>query len=151
MSPAPAADNTVILPPVVYALQMSSSDDACGVADSLRKAVQDQLEARSEVVLPVSGSNMGAAPLLKIEINDIVTVSAGGPMIVVIHVVLARPGLPVVQFTEQRQMHTRYADITAEITECSTMEAMVHGLGVDIAKWMLKPVDGMFPVTGTHR
>lgn len=144
MPPAPAAYNTVILPPVVYGLQMSESDDACDVPDSLRQAVQDQLEARYEVVLSVSGTGMGAAPLLKIEINDIVTVSAGGPTIVVIHVVLERPGLPAAQFTDQRQMHTQYSDITAQTTECSTMDAVIHELGVDIAKWMLNPVDGVF-------
>ncbi len=145
---APAAYNTVILPPVVYGLQMSKSDDACGVPDSLRQAVQDQLEARYEFVLSVLGAGIDAAPSLKIEIIDIVTVSAGGPTIVVIHVVLERPGLPVAQFTDQRQMHTQYSDITAETTECGTMNAVIHALGVDIEKWMLKPVDGVFLVNG---
>src|SRR5437868_5449757 len=145
--PAPAAYNTVILPPVVYGYyqgrQMSESDDACGVPDPLRQAVQDQLKARYEVMRPVLGTGREAALLLKIEIMDIVTVSAGGPTIVVIHVVLERPGLAPAQFTGQRQMHTRYSDITAETTECSSMDAVIHGLGADVVKWMLKPVDGV--------
>jgi hypothetical protein len=149
---APAAYNTVILPPVVYGhyqgRQMSKSDDACDVPDSLRQAVQDQLQARYEFVLSALGAGMDTAPSLKIEVMDIVTVSAGGPTIVVIHVLLERPGLPAAQFTDRRQMHTQFSDITAETTECSTMEAVVRELGVDIAKWMLKPVDGVFLVNG---
>ncbi|MGO4395741.1 hypothetical protein AB4Z46_30725 [Variovorax sp. M-6] len=152
MPPAPAAYNTVILPPVVYGnyqgRQISESDDACGVPDPLRQAVQDQLKARYEVVLPVLGTGRDAAPLLKIEIMDMVTVSAGGPTIVVIHAVLERPGLPTAQFKGLRQMHTQPSDITAETTECSSMDAVIHGLGADVAKWMLKPMDGVSLVNG---
>ncbi|WP_157603957.1 hypothetical protein [Rhizobacter sp. Root1221] len=152
MPPAPAAYNTLILPPVGYGRyqgrQMSESDDACGVPDPLRQAVQDQLAAQYEFVLPVLGTGRDAAPLLKIDIMDIVTVSAGGPTIVVIHVVLERPGLPAAQFTGTRQMHTPSSDITAETTECSAMGAVIHALGVDIATWMRKPVDGLFLVNG---
>lgn len=145
----PPAHNAMILPPVVYGLQMSEADDACGVPDLLRQAVQDHLQARYDAVPPVPGTSVGVAPLLKIEINDIVTVSAGGPTIVVIHVVLERAGLPAAQFTDQRQMHTQYSDITAQTTECSAMEAVVYELGVDIAKWVLNPVDGVSLVNGT--
>lgn len=152
MPPAPASYNTVILPPVVYGhyqgRQMSESDDACGVPDPLRQAVQDQLKARHEVVLPVLGNVRDAAPLLKIEIMDTVTVSAGGPTIVVIHAVLERPGLPTAQFKGLRQMHTQYSGITAETTECSSMDEVIHGLGADVAKWMLEPVDGVSLVNG---
>ena len=152
MQPAPAAFSTVMLPPVVYGYyqgrQMSEADDACGVRDPLRQAVQDQLKARYDVVRPVLGTAREAAPLLKIEIMDIVTVSAGGPTIVVIHAVLERPGLPTAQFKGLRQMHTQYAAITADTTECSSMEAVIHGLGADVAKWMLKPVDGVSLVNG---
>lgn len=149
---APAAYKTVVLPPVVYGQyqgrRMSESDDACGVPDPLRQAVQDQLAARYEVVRSASGTGMAPAPLLKIEILDIVTISAGGPTIVAIHVLLERPGLPAAQFTAQRQMHTQDAEITAETTECSKMEAVIQALSADIAKWMLKPVDGVFLVNG---
>jgi hypothetical protein len=152
MPPAPVAYNTVILPPVVYGhyqgRQMSESDDACGVPDPLRQAVQDQLKAQHDVVLSALGTGMGAAPSLKIEIMDIVTVSAGGPTIVVIHAVLERPGLPTAQFKGLRQMHTQYVGITAETTECSSMDAVIHGLGADVAKWMLNPVDGVSLVNG---
>lgn len=152
MPPAPAAYNTVILPPVVYGhyqgRQMSESDDACGVPDPLRQAVQDQLKARHEVLLSASGTGMRTGPSLKIEIMDIVTVSAGGPTIVVIHAVLERPGLPAAQFKGLRQMHTQYVGITAETTECSSMDAVIHGLGADVAKWMLNPVDGVSLVNG---
>jgi hypothetical protein len=82
------------------------------------------------------------APLLKIEIMDIVTVSAGGPTIVVIHAVLERPGLPAVHFKGMRQMHIQHSNIKAETTECSAMDAVIQGLGADLATWMLKPVDG---------
>jgi hypothetical protein len=150
--PAPAAYNTVILPPVVYGYyqgrQMSESDDACGVPDPLRQAVQDQLKARYEAVLPVLDPGRKAAPLLKIEIIDTVTVSAGGPTIVVVHAVLERPGLPAAQFKGLRQMHPRYSDITAETTACSAMDAVIQGLGADIAKWMREPVDGVSLVNG---
>jgi hypothetical protein len=150
--PAPAAYDTVVLPPVVYGYyqgrQMSESDDACGVPEPLRQAVQDQLKARYEVVLPVSGFGSKTAPLLKIEIMDTVTVSAGGPTIVVVHAVLERPGLPTAQFKGLRQMHTQYADITAETTECSAMDAVIRGLGADIAKWVREPVDGVSVVDG---
>ncbi|MDH6167693.1 hypothetical protein M2282_002843 [Variovorax boronicumulans] len=150
--PAPVAYNAVTLPPVVYGhyqgRQMSESDDACGVPDPLRQAVQDQLKARYEVVLPVPGTGREAAPLLKIEIMDIVTVSAGGPTIVAIHAVLERPGMPAAQFKGLRQMHTRASDITAETTECSSMDAVIYGLGADVAKWMLEPVDGVSLVNG---
>jgi hypothetical protein len=152
MPPAPAAYNTVILPPVVYGhyqgRQMSESDDACGVPDPLRQAVQDQLKARYEVVLPALGAGREAASLLKIEIMDTVTVSAGGPTIVVIHAVLERPGLPAAQFKGLRQMRTQPSGITAETTECSAMDAVIHALGADLAKWMLKPVDGVSLVDG---
>jgi len=152
MPPAPTAYNTVILPPVVYGHyqghQMSESDDACGVPDPLRQAVQDQLEARHEVVLSALGSGMGAAPSLKIEVMDIVTVSAGGPTIVVIHAVLERPGLPAAQFKGLRQMRTQPSDITVETTECSAMGAVIHALGADVAKWMLHPVDRVSLVNG---
>lgn len=152
MPPAPAAYTTVILPPVAYGhyrgRQMSESDDACGVPDPLRQAVQDQLKARYEVVRPVLGTAREAALLLKIEIMDIVTVSAGGPTIVAIHAVLEQPGLPTAQFNGLRQVHTQYSDITAETTECSSMDAVIHGLGVDVAKWMLKPADGVSLVNG---
>lgn len=127
---------------------MSESDDACGVPDPLRQAVQDQLKARYELVLSAPGIGMDATPVLKIEIMDVVTVSAGGPTIVAIRAVLERPGLPAAQFTGQRQMHTQYADITAETTECSKMAAVIHALSTDIATWMLKPVDGVSLVNG---
>ena len=151
-APTPAAYSTVILPPVVYGQyrgrQMSESDDACGVPEPLRQAVQDRLKARSEVVLPASGAGRGTAPFLKIEIMDVVTVSAGGPTIVVIHAVLERPGLPDVRFKGMRQMHIQHSDIKAETTECSAMNAVIQGLGADLAKWMLKPVDGVSLVNG---
>ena len=147
MPPAPTARNTVILPPVVYGYylgrRMSESEDACGVRDPLRQAVEDQLKARSEVVRPVLGTGRDPAPLLKIEIMDIVTVSAGGPTIVVIHAVLERPGLPTARFKGVRQMHTQYSEITTEATECSSMDAVIHGLAADVAKWVLKPLDGV--------
>lgn len=152
MRPAPAAPTTVVLPPVAYGhdqgRRMSDADDACGVPDPLRQAVQDQLTARYDVVRPVPGTGREAALLLKIDIMDIVTVSAGGPTIVVIHAVLERPGLPPAQFNALRQVHTPYADITAETTECSAMDAVIHGLGADIAKWMRKPADGVSLVNG---
>lgn len=152
MRPAPAASTTVVLSPVAYGhdqgRQLSEADDACGVPDPLRQAVQDQLKARYEVVRPVPGPGREAALVLKIDIMDIVTVSAGGPTIVVIHAVLERPGLPPAQFKALRQVHTPYADITAETTECSAMDAVIHGLGVDIAKWMRKPADGVSLVNG---
>lgn len=150
--PAPVATNTVALPPVVYGhyrgRQMSESDDACGVPDPLRQAVQDRLKARHEVVLPASGAGRAAAPLLKIEIMDIVTVSAGGPTIVLIHAALERPGLPAVHFKGMRQMHIQHSNIKADTTECSAMDAVIQGLGADLAKWMLKPVDGVSLVNG---
>lgn len=150
--PAPAAYNTVVLPLVVYGnyrgRQMSESDDACGVPEPLRQAVQDRLKARYEVVLPAWGAGRGTAPLLKIEIMDIVTVSAGGPTIVVVHAALERPGLPAVHFKGMRQMNIQHSDIKAETTECSAMDAVTQGLGADLAEWMLKPVDGVSLVNG---
>jgi hypothetical protein len=127
---------------------MSESDDACGVPDPLRRAVQDRLKARYEVVLPALGADRVAAPLLKIEIMDVVTVSAGGPTIVVIHAALERPGLPAVHFKGMRQRHIQHSDIKAETTECSAMDAVIQGLGADLAEWMLKPVDGVSLVNG---
>jgi hypothetical protein len=79
---------------------------------------------------------------------DIVTVSAGGPTIVVIHAMLERSGLPTAQFKGMRQLHTQDADITAETTECSAMDAVIRGLGADVAAWMLKPVDGVSLMNG---
>ncbi|PIF76769.1 hypothetical protein CLU95_3937 [Variovorax sp. 54] len=153
MSPAPAARTTVVLPPVAYGhdqgRQMSEADDACGVPDPLRQAVQDQLKARYDVVRPVPGTTgTDAALLLKIDITDIVTVSAGGPTIVVVRAVLEQPGLPSAQFQGLRQAHTPSADVTAQTTECSAMDAVIQGLGVDVAKWMRKPVDGVSLVNG---
>ena len=149
---APAAYNKLVLPPVVYGYhqgrQMSESDDACGVPDPLRQAVQDRLKAEHEVVLPALGAGKGAAPLLKIEILDIVTVSAGGPTIVVIRAVLERPGLPAVHLKGMRQMRIQHSDIKVETTECSAMDAVIQGLGADLAKWMRKPVDGVSLVNG---
>ena len=149
---APAAHNAVMVPPVVYGnyrgIQMSESGDACGVPGPLRQAVKKALEARHTSVLSEPSAGMGATPSLKIEVIDIVTVSAGGPAIVVIRAVLERPGQPAVQFTAQRQMHTKHTAITADTTECSAMEGVTRELGVDIAKWMRKPADGVFLVNG---
>lgn len=148
----PAVHNTVMLPPVVYGYyqgrQMAESDDACGVREPLDQAVHAQLKARYEVVRPVLGTARDAAPLLKIEIMDIVTVSAGGPTIMVIHAVLERPGLPAAQFKGLRQMRARYSDIAAETTECSSMDAVIQGLSADVARWMFKPMDGVSLVNG---
>lgn len=97
---------------------------------------------------PVQDASTNGVSSLKIEIIDIVTVSAGGPTIVAIHAVLERPTLRAAQFTSQRQMHMQYSDITAESTECSMVGEVIYELGMDIAKWMLKPVDGAFLANG---
>lgn len=142
----------VVVPPIVYGrtaqgVQLSEFDDSCDVPGPLRQAVQDQLIASYGPVFHAQDASTTALPLLKIEIVDIVTVSAGGPMIVVIHGVLERPTLLAAQFTSQRQMHMPYSDITAETTECSMRDQVIHELGKDVAKWMLNPVDGAFLVS----
>jgi len=135
------------MPPVVYGttekgLQLSKSDDACGVPDSLRQAVEDQLEAPYEFLLSARGPGTETAALLKIEITDILANAGGmygGPKIVQIQGVLDRTGMPAAQFTAQRQMFMYFG---FPRSTCSMVGGVTYALGGDIMKWLLKPVDG---------
>lgn len=145
--PAASTHNTVVMAPVFYGttdkgVQLSKADDACGVPDSLRQAVEDQLEAPYEFLLPARGPGTEAAALLKIEITDILANSGGmygGPKIVRIQGVIDRPGKPSAQFTAQRQMFMHFG---FPKSTCGMVGNVTYALGGDIMKWMLKPVDG---------
>ena len=145
--PAATAHNTVVMPPVAYGttskgLQLSKADDNCGVPDSLRQAVEDQLEAPYEYLHPTRGPGTESAALLKIEITDILANAGGmygGPKIVQIHGVLDRPGMPAAKFTAQRQMFMYFG---FPKSTCSMVGNVTYALGADIMKWMLRPVDG---------
>jgi hypothetical protein len=145
--PAASAHNTVVMPPVAYGitdkgLQLSKADDNCGVPDSLRQAVEDQLEEPYEFVLPARGPSTESAPLLKIEITDILANGGGmygGPKIVQIHGVLDRPGMPPAQFTAQREMFIYFG---FPKSTCSMVGNVTYALGGDILKWLRQPMDG---------
>lgn len=142
MPSAVAARSTLILAPVAYGsskgVQLSRADDACGVPEPLHKALQERLKERHQVLLSASGAANALTPALKIEIMDIVTVSAGGPVIVRIHAVLERAGLPAAHFKGLRQMRLPYADIKADSSECSAMDGVIRALSGDVAEWMLE-------------
>ena len=145
--PTASARNAVILPTIGYGktaegLQLSKADDSCDVPASLNQAVQDQLLAPYEFVVPSASANVAGAPTLRIEITDILANAGGvygGPKIVQLRGVLDRPGAAPAQFTAQRQMFIYFG---IPRSTCSMVGVVTYGLGGDIAKWLQKPVDG---------
>ena len=148
-----AADNTLawptvvptqdimLLPAVVYGVspqgdQLSEADDACGVLNLLYSAVYDRLETRFKLMHSASDANSKNARL-KLTIVNLVTISPGGPTIVMADAQFERAEQPTAQYRALRQRSIKASEITAETTECSMIEAIVDGLAVDITTWML--------------
>lgn len=139
--------NSVVMPAVAYGvtakgLQLSKADDACDVPASLRQAVQDQLLEPYEFVLtPPAPDNAKAAPVLKVEITDLLANAGGlygGPKIVQLRGTLERQGEAPATFTAQRQMFIYFG---MPRSTCSMVGVVTYKLGEDIAQWLLKPVD----------
>lgn len=145
--PTANAGNAVIVPVISYGktakgVQLSKVDDSCDVPASLNQAVQDQLLAPYEFVVPTPSPNVTGAPTLRIEITDLLANAGGlygGPKIVQLRGVLDRPGTAPVQFTAQRQMFIYFG---MPRSTCSMVGVVTYALGGDIARWLQKPADG---------
>lgn len=148
--PAPAAAsarNTLLMPAIAYGttakgLRLSKADDPCDVPVSLQQAVQDQLPAPYEYLLPPPASHVEGAPVLKIEITDILANAGGlygGPKIVQLRGTLERRGQSPAVFTAQRQMFMYFG---LPRSTCSMVGVVTYALGRDIAKWLQQPIDG---------
>jgi hypothetical protein len=140
--------NSVVMPAIAYGttskgLPLTKADDACDVPASLRQAVQDQLlEPYEFVLLPPAPAVAQAAPLLKVEITDLLANAGGlygGPKIVQLRGTLERQGQASATFTAQRQMFIYFG---MPRSTCSMVGVVTDKLGEDIAKWLQKPVDG---------
>lgn len=104
--------------------------------------MQDQLPKPYEYVIAQPTATSDGAPVLKIEITDVLANAGGlygGPKIVQLHGTLKRRGQASVQFTAQRQMFIYFG---MPRTTCSMVGVVTYALGGDIVKWMQKPVDG---------
>lgn len=147
--PSATAANSIVMPRITYGttpegLKLSKADDTCDVPALLRQNVQDQLEEPLLYLLPAATAGAEAAPVLKIEITDLLANAGGmygGPKIVDIHGTLERPGVAATQFTARRQMFIYFG---VPRSTCSMVGTVTYTLGSDIIKWMKKPVDGAF-------
>lgn len=147
--PSATASNSLVMPPITYGskpkgVKISKSDDNCDVPALLRQNVQDQLEEPLLYLLPAATAGAEAAPVLKIEITDLLANAGGiygGPKIVDIQGTLERPGMAPAQFTARRQMFIYFG---VPRSTCSMVGSVAYTLGSDIIKWMKKPVDGAF-------
>lgn len=148
--PPPAtadANNAIVMPAIAYGttakgVRLSKADDACDVPASLRQAVQDQLLAPYEFVVDPATANVAGAPVLNVEITDLLANAGGlygGPKIVQLSGTLQRAGQPAARFTAQRQMFIYFG---MPRSTCSMVGVVTYALGEDIAKWVTKPVDG---------
>jgi hypothetical protein len=141
------ARNSVVMPAVTYGttakgIKLLKADDACGVPASLQQAVQDQLLAPYEYLLTPPAPNAEGAPVLKIEITDLLANAGGlygGPKIVQLKGTLEHKGESPARFTAQRQMFIYFG---MPRSTCSMVGVVTYALGEDIAKWLQKPVDG---------
>ncbi|MES2250741.1 MAG: hypothetical protein V4645_25945 [Pseudomonadota bacterium] len=146
--PEATARNSVLMAPVAYGttakgVALSKADDSCDVPASLRQAVQDQLLAPYEFLLaPPLPANAQGAPVLKLEITDLLANAGGlygGPKIVQLRGTLERDGAAPAKFTAQRQMFIYFG---MPRSTCSMVGVVTYKLGEDIAQWLQKPVDG---------
>jgi len=123
-------------------VQLSKADDPCGAPASLHQAVQDQLLAPFEYVIEQPVTTAEGAPVLKVEITDILANAGGlygGPKIVQLQGTLERKGEAPATFTARRQMFLYFG---VPRSTCSMLGVVTYALGEDIAKWLQKPVDG---------
>lgn len=146
--PEATASNSVLMAPVAYGttakgVTLSKADDSCDVPASLRQAVQDQLLEPYEFLLaPPLPANAQGAPVLKLEITDLLANAGGlygGPKIVQLRGTLEREGATPAKFTAQRQMFIYFG---MPRSTCSMVGVVTYKLGEDIAQWLQKPVDG---------
>ena len=146
--PEATARNSVVMPAVTYGatakgIQLKKEDDACDVPASLKQAVQDQLLTPYEYLLaPPPTANAEGAPVLKVEITDLLANAGGlygGPKIVQLRGTLERKGEAPARFTAERQMFIYFG---MPRSTCSMVGVVTYALGEDIAKWLQKPVDG---------
>jgi hypothetical protein len=122
-------------------LQLFKTDDPCDAPASLQQAVEDQLLPPIEFLLPAPTPSTAGAPVLKVEITDILANGGGmygGPKIVQLRGTLERSGQPTVGFTAQRQVFIQFGFRGT----CSMVGSVTYTLGGDIPGWLQKPVDG---------
>ncbi|RST50663.1 hypothetical protein [Variovorax sp. MHTC-1] len=144
---AAAVHNTVVMPAIAYGttakgIRLSKADDPCDVPTSLQQSVQDQLLTPYEYLLSPPASSVDGAPVLKIEITDILANAGGlygGPKIVQLRGTLERRGEAPAGFTAQRQMFMYFG---LPRSTCSMVGVVTYALGGDIAKWLQKPING---------
>lgn len=139
--PVQAALSQLVMPAVGYGIspkgdQISQADDACGVLNLLYSAVYDRLETRFEL-MPSGRDASPKIARLKLTIVDLVTISAGGPTIVMADAQFELPGQPTAQYQALRQGNIKPSEIAAQSTECSMIDRVIDALAVDITTWTL--------------
>lgn len=144
----PSAQNSLVMPAIGWGttaqgLKLTSADDRCdGVPQAIRQAVQDNLSAPFENLLPAPTAGTAGAPLLTLEITDILANAGGvygGPKMVQVQGTLMRAGAAPLRFSAQRQTFLR---IGGWNTTCGMLSRVTYALGTDIAGWVAKPVNG---------
>ena len=147
--PDATAQNSLIMPPVVYGttaqgLKLSKADDNCDVPTLLHQAVQDQIEEPLLHLLTTPTPGAAAAPVLTVEVSDLLANAGGlygGPKIVELRGTLERRGAAPVHFTAKRQM---FLYVGFPRSTCSMVGSVTYALGGDMLGWLKKPVDGAF-------
>lgn len=144
----PSAQNSLVMPAIGWGttakgLQLTTADDRCdGVPQAIRQAVQDNLAAPYEHLLPAPTPDTTSAPRLSVEITDILANAGGvygGPKMVEVRGTLTRAGQPPLRFSALRQSFMRLGGWN---TTCGMLSRVTYALGTDIAAWLQKPVDG---------
>lgn len=144
----PGARNSVVMPPITWGttakgLKLTTADEVCEATASLRQAVKDNLSAPYEHLLDTPLPSAAGAPVLSIEVTDILANGGGvygGPKIVEIRGTLSRTGAAPLRFEARRSTFLR---IGGWNTTCGMVSRVTYALGTDVAQWLDKPVDGV--------
>lgn len=147
--PARSAANTIGLATVTYGttaqgLKLTPADDSCGIPARLKEGLVDNLEEPLTYVAPEDEARKVGAKVLKLEITDLLANAGGiygGPKMVELKGELYAAGVRQAGFSARRQF---FLYIGIPRSTCSMVGKVTGDLGGDMAKWLLKPVDGAF-------
>lgn len=138
--------NTIVVPPIEYGttdagVRLSKADDKCDIPVLLVAAIQDNLVAPLEHVLPSDSKNLQGVSTLTVTITDILANGGGqlsGPKVIDIKATLSRNGAHVASFKSHRAWFPLYGFRST----CSIVGGVADALAIDVAKWLVNPVDG---------
>lgn len=147
--PARTAVNTIGLATVTYGttaegLKLTPSDDSCGIPARLKEGLMDNLEEPLLQVVPEDEARKVGAKILKLEITDLLANAGGiygGPKMVELKGELYADGVRQAGFSARRQF---FLYMGLPRSTCSMVGKVTGDLGGDVAKWLLKPVEGAF-------